>query len=198
MSLINELKELQWKQLKHDVNYHKDIWLLTVHHRVNHMVLHFAKYNGQLAQASFEKNSDLFRSSCLDTLIIATSLANILNVDLAKAFDVHKSNCTSIDELSISMQKLNDATIDSVSRNVAICVGKLAKAAESIDHLEKFSFRETLNDLVVDIFSIALAGCYIANGRTIVQRIQDRMLSVEQKSMFYEQLGNYKDGYLCS
>lgn len=196
MSLKRELLELQWKQLQHDENYHKDIWLLTVHHRVNHMVLHFAKYNGQLAQALNANDNKLFSKTCLDALIIATSFANILNVSLATELSQYEPSTNSIDSLSLKLANEADATTDSISRNIAINVGKLAKAAESIDHLEQFTYRETLSSLVVDMFKTTLAGsAIVSNDKTISDDIENRMLTVERKSMFFEKLGNYREGY---
>lgn len=194
MSLKNEILNLQWKQLQHDENYHKDIWLLTVHHRVNHMVLHFAKYSGKLAQAVRDNDSQLFSKTCLDTFIIATSLANILNVNLSSELESYDAD--SVDSLSLKLFNDLDATCSSISLNIAIAVGKLAKAAESVDHLEKFLFRETLSELVVDVFKLALAGyaCF-SKEKSILEEIEARMLAVERKSMFFEKLGNYKDGY---
>lgn len=196
MPLKKELLNLQWKQLRHDENYHKDIWLLTVHNRVNHMTLHFAKYSGQLAQANYENNTALFSKACLDSLIIATSLANILNVNLSTELKSYANQCDSIEGLSSILMKESNATIDSISRCITISVGKLAKAAESVDHLESFSFREVLSSLTIDIFKLALAGCFFINkDLSILKEIENRMLMVEKKSMFFEMLGNYKDGY---
>lgn len=195
MPISDELMNLQWKQLQHDENYHKDIWLLTVHHRVNHMVLHFAKYSGQLAQANFTKDTRLFSKSCLDTVIIAMSLANILNVNLSSELSSY-DECETIDNLSNKLSTEHEYSIDSITRETAILVGKLAKAAESVDHLEKFEFRETLSSLVVDLFKVAVSGCsLIETPQGIQKSIEDRMLTVEKKSMFFKQLGNYKDGY---
>lgn len=195
MPISSELINLQWKQLQHDQNYHRDIWLLTVHHRVNHMVLHFAKYSGQLVQASFEKDMKLFSRSCIDTLVIATSLANILNVNLSEEFSEH-SELESIDDLSKQLSLNSQLSIDVVAREVPIVVGKLAKAAESIDHLEQFDFREVLSSLVLDVFKLALSGCsFINNEQSILSRIENRILSVEKKSIFFQKLGNYREGY---
>ena len=195
MSLKDELLNLQWKQLQHDENYHKDIWLLTVHHRINHMTLHFAKYSGQLIEANFNKDSNQFSKTCLDSLIIATSLANILNVNLSVALEGYNPQCKSINELSKKLLNEFDLTTDSLSRKIAVLVGKLAKAAESVDHLEKFAFREVLSELTIEIFKLVIAGCTITSNISIIDEIEKRMLTVERKSMFFSKLGNYKDGY---
>jgi hypothetical protein len=39
-----QLLALQISQLEHDEFFHKEITRLNVHQRLNHMVLHFAKY----------------------------------------------------------------------------------------------------------------------------------------------------------
>jgi hypothetical protein len=195
MSLTDELKDLQWKQLKHDENYHKDIWLLTVHQRLNHMILHFAKYGGQLALANHEQDVGLFSKTCLDAIIIATSSANILNLNLSEVVISTNIRSSTLNELPVELANISRATMPAIQTDFTIAVGRLAKAAESIDHLEKFPYRETLSEHIVQLFRIAMAGFAICNDRKLLSAVQERMLVVERKSMFFERLGNYKDGY---
>ena len=49
MSVRDELFTLQLEQLKHDEKYHRDIHVLPLHQRMNHMALHFAKYSGRIS-----------------------------------------------------------------------------------------------------------------------------------------------------
>jgi len=196
MSLVKELQVLQWKQLQHDERYHKEICLLSVHHRINHMTLHFAKYSGQLINAEFE--SDLLQADrcCLDALIIATSTANILNIKLSSKFDDQNGAISNVDRLATQLALDKEITYQSLSRNMAIVTGQFAKTAESVDHLEAFPYRENLTNLTLKLFSLLLAGCKLAKTpESVENRIQQRMLGIEQKSIFFEQLGNYKDGY---
>src|ERR1700692_2758213 len=73
------LFELEVEQHHHDETYHREIARLSLHHRLNHMALHFSKYVGKLAAA---RDSAAMTSTFVDTFIIAMSTANILNVKL--------------------------------------------------------------------------------------------------------------------
>src|ERR1700744_5090150 len=78
-SAKNILFELQIEQHHHDENYHREIARLSMHQRLNHMALHFAKYAGKIACA---ENLTEVAPVYVDTLIIALSTANILNVEI--------------------------------------------------------------------------------------------------------------------
>src|SRR5690348_13763017 len=78
-SAKNILFELQVEQHQHDETYHREIARLSLHQRLNHMALHFAKYTGKVAAApTIEVATPVF----VDTLVIALSTANVLNVEL--------------------------------------------------------------------------------------------------------------------
>jgi len=51
-NVFEEIFELQLEQLRHDEKYHKEICSLSVKNRINHMVLHFAKYSGRIGRRS--------------------------------------------------------------------------------------------------------------------------------------------------
>jgi len=78
-SARNTLFELQVEQHHHDENYHREIARLSLHQRLNHMALHFAKYAGKVAATT---DPDGLTRVYVDVLIIALSTANILNIKL--------------------------------------------------------------------------------------------------------------------
>src|SRR5437870_3927471 len=78
------LSALQLEQFRHDETYHREITRLTVHQRLNHMALHFAKYVGLIASEAHQ-NSDEQRlnRAIIDGFIIGLSTANVLNLKLS-------------------------------------------------------------------------------------------------------------------
>jgi NTP pyrophosphatase (non-canonical NTP hydrolase) len=195
MPLMTELQELQWKQLQHDTHYHKEIVQLTMPNRVNHMVLHFAKYNAAMMKAVITQDKMLFQKTCVDVLIITTSLANTLNIDLANYFDQYK-NCKDINELASKIKNINQESMNSFMLNMIEITGELAKAAESVDRMENFNIREQLQDGTIDMFIEALCGIFMIVNQSIIENISERMIEVEKKSIFFKHQGNYIDGYL--
>jgi hypothetical protein len=128
----NEVKKsniavLQTAQQRHDVVAHWDIVALGTVARVRHLVLHFSKYVGRFAEnAAIGKGID--RSLVVDAAIIALSLANTLNIELG-------------DEESSPSAKSSDQELFHL---LAGATGRMAKALESLDHLEVFNYRGVL------------------------------------------------------
>ena len=201
MSLFSQLEELQWKQLQHDEKYHKDIWLLTVQQRITHMVLHLAKYSAKLTVAAFENNTTEFKSTIVDCLIILFSSANIFN---SRIYDISLSeqekdfsDIKSLANYLIKSEHIktsNDRLCD-FSRAITIQAGIMCKAAESLDHLEPFPFRQTLIESLGKLFKISLAALYSMTDEELEALLSERLVAVEKKNIFFNRLGNYETGY---
>ncbi|KPM64431.1 hypothetical protein HB4184_09305 [Pseudomonas putida] len=200
MSLFDKLKKLQWKQLQHDEKYHKEICVLKVQERMTHMTLHLSKYSSKLVDsAAFEHKEKLF-AALVDTLIIVFSSANIFGRPLSNfAIPEHLKNTRDITELSrLFLSDIEPNHLPPLL-NIAIKInnatGLMCKTVESLDHLEEFSFRGNLLDCLATIFQLSLAmACHLGND-DIEEDIANRLYFVESKHMFFEELGNYKDGY---
>jgi hypothetical protein len=121
-----ELFELQVAQLKHDEFYHREIARLTMHARLNHMALHFAKYVGQLASAIEADDRRLIRQTVTDAFVIALSSANILNLSLGAAIP-DANGCRSLGELGRALSR-NDPLL----RSLAVPTGQIARACEKL------------------------------------------------------------------
>lgn len=160
---------VQLAQFKHDEMYHREICRLSTQDRLRHMTLHFAKYAGSLQD---EPDSKQFRRIAVDTLIIAVSCANILNVDLASA--LHGAH--------------PPATAHAIfSRRLSIAAGKMAAACEKLDHLEDFPFRSTLRDETLAILRACIA-LFASEGWEPVREMTDRLLPIKGKSIFHGKL----------
>lgn len=156
-----ELFDLQVEQFRHDEFYHREIARLTTHQRLNHMALHFAKYVGVFAQQPAAPSDERkFARAVVDGFIIGLSTANILNLRLFNTIDSQQTEFTSLSAFakhiahSQGLERL-DATW--LLKKMAIPVGEMAKACESIDHLEAFPFREEITKTLVEIVKCLLA-----------------------------------------
>jgi len=201
MSLFSQLEELQWKQLQHDEKYHKDIWLLPVQQRITHMTLHLAKYSAKLTVAAIDNDSEDFKKTLIDCLIITLSSANIFN---SRIYDIalsdYEKSLDNIGDLAnhIINSEQNSAfdnTLLDFSKKISFHVGKLCKAAESLDHLEPFPFRQNMTECLGMGFRTSLAALYTLTNENIEALFSNRLLPVEKKNIFFNRLGNYESGY---
>lgn len=178
-----EIFQLQLEQRRHDEMYHPEIARLTVHHRLNHMALHFAKYAGRIADAvRTGSHSDVDRT-LVDIFIIALSSANILNVRLGDAVYAEAGDIPNPREGVLVI----DNSIVEFLAEVTSASGKMAKACESIDHLEAVPFREELTSAVV-----ALARCVLnrvpAQSLDLLSAVHERLESVRKTKIFHGHL----------
>lgn len=194
-NVADELFELQLEQLKHDEVYHKDICLLNVHHRINHMALHFAKYTGQLVEISSSENSpsrdEFLNQTITDTFVISLILGNILNKKISESIkEINIENFDSLLELgtSLSEAKLNDENhLIQFLHSLAIGNGKIARACEKLDHMEGFPFREEVYTGLTEIFKSTLTIASQIN-LDLSKTIRERWIEIEKRSVFYETL----------
>ena len=157
MSAEKILFELQVEQHHHDEIYHREIARLSMHQRLNHMALHFAKYTGKIA--GIEDASELL-AVYVDTLIIGLSTANILNIDLWDIVEPSNREFIGLSAFGRSLAVDMPSLIDDHSvllRSTAISAGRMAAACEKIDHLEEIPFRTEMKIALASLCRIALA-----------------------------------------
>lgn len=188
MSVHDELFMLQLEQLKHDQRYHRDICVLPLHQRINHMALHFSKYSGRVAEFYGENDTRPLHITITDTFIICLVTANILNIRLADHIPLAN------DDQVGSLRELGSALADEANydyrdsawllKAVAIPAGRLAKACETLDHIEKYPYREEMVKHTVDI---SVAAIVAATKREIDlrQSAKDRLAEAESKLIFH-------------
>lgn len=200
MSLFDQLKEMQWKQLQHDEKYHKEIWLLDVQRRTTHMVLHFAKYSAKINSAVYLEDREGLIKCLVDMLVIATSTANIFN---AKIYDVALSDsekrCADVMALAseiLESLEINGSGVElEISMKINGVIADMCKTAEALDHLESLSFRSSIIDCSARLFRYSLAFLCLVGVEDVLASISDRLVMVEKKNFFFDKLGNYISGY---
>lgn len=201
MSLFNQLEDMQWKQLRHDENYHKEIWLLTVQQRITHMTLHLSKYGSKIIRAAFSEDTETLKKIAIDALIIVFSSANIFNAIIPK-FALSKDELAEINLAALAQKKYNNYDFKNADPKVLLaldisdCTGRMCKTVESLDHLEIVNYRDDILDNLSGLFSTLLAMCYSLDEVDIAENIKNRLYAVEQKNPYFKRLGNYQTGYL--
>src|SRR5258708_36033321 len=172
--------ELQVEQHEHDEKYHREIARLSVHQRLNHMALHFAKYTGKIA-AGDDPGSIL--PVYVDSLIIAFSQSNILNIELWDVLEQHGREFPGLLAFGRSIAVDVSADLSDHSRllrKTAVAAGRIATACEKIDHLEEILFRAEIKAGLAQISALSLA--YISSqGVDPTYAIRQRLSEVKRR-----------------
>lgn len=158
--------KVQFAQFEHDEKYHREICRLSTQDRLRHMALHFAKYAGRLHEGPEDK---LYKQIAVDSMIIAVSCANIMNIDLPSVLQ------------TTSMPTLTRSTF---AKRLSIAAGRMAAACEKLDHLEDFPFRRTLTTEALAILSDCKA-LFASEGWEPVREMADRLARIKGKSIFH-------------
>jgi len=178
------LLPLQRLQLEHDKLAHFDMLSFDLHKRLKHMVLHFFKYAGRIEAAKDTKDDQALRGTLLDAFVICMATANALNLSLGQ--HIHASvEEKNIDGLARSLGKnLGDVDpYDESVRSLVLVGGRMAKAVESLDHMEPGDCRATMELLLPELTTLVLR----LLGRTSLQvetLIRQRFTKIEDKSIF--------------
>ena len=176
------INELQREQQAHDKDYHPDILSLDTTKRVIHMSLHNAKYAARFVAAFEDHDEVLHRKTLTDAFIISVATANALTYDLRKSISNEMSNLDDLNALGSELQKVQGSNL-TFHRRYAAQVGQMAKACESLDHLENYPFREKLTEANNTIFKLLLSDA--ANKKIdLASEYRARLSQVEANSPF--------------
>ncbi len=146
MQAEHYIDTLQEQQRVHDELAHIEILNLPLDRRVTHMVLHFAKYAGRLI-AGDRTTEQEYRKLVVDTAIICLATANALAMRLSVSPLVTKA-------VSAASNDLKDPR--EMGLALATPMSEMAKAVESLDHLEDYPYRRVLEDGTARIAAIAV------------------------------------------
>lgn len=189
MSSADELITFQEDQLRHDELVHKDILCLPIQTRIKHMVLHFSKYTGHLIEARETLNKDLLVATVVDSWIIVLASSNMLNLHLSEKLLPEKAKYKDLQSLGLAFASSNSILCNN-SYDLALfelgkITGRMAKACESLDHMERFDSRGTLERCVIDIAQLLLA-ISAQLEIDLPSLLFRRWEEVERKSIFYQ------------
>lgn len=167
----NLIRRLQYSQRIHDENFHPEIARLDTGRRVVHLVLHLAKYAGDMRLASLTANAPRYRRALIDCAVITVSAATALHIDLSDHFP-HESHFSSKYEFQ---------------DDFAIGVGRLAKAAESLDHVEAYPSRQVWNEEFPRLFTLVCNEIHGSGGDLFLE-VSQRLEGVRRKHIFYTEI----------
>lgn len=167
-----DLGELQRLQETHDQKYHRDIYYLPTIRWLTHLTLHYLKYAGKLTElihgGKIEKGS--LETIVIDACIVTLSAANTLNIDL---------DSKRVKGIAGYQQEEAIALRDSIT----LYAGQMAKALESLDHMETTAYRELLENGIRGI-SNTVVEVAAAIGCDLSEKVQQRWKNIEEKSIF--------------
>jgi hypothetical protein len=193
-SIKEQLFALQKDQLDHDEFFHKEITRLNIHQRLNHMALHFAKYSGSLCDCILNNfDESVLRKNIIDSFVISITCSNILNIRISDKLATNDpSDFSSLEDLGRAIAVNNKINIEDslwLVRSLPVVVGKLAKACESVDHLEAYLYRESITENVVAICSLMLIAAAVYE-IDLISEVPLRLLGVKKKSIFFDHFVN--------
>jgi hypothetical protein len=173
------LFELQVEQHHHDETYHREIARLSLHQRLNHMALHFAKYVGKIAAATSIVDTI---PAYTDTLIIGISTTNILNEEIWNLVgrDQEFPGLLSFGRALSHDVKNALGDQNELLRETSIAAGRIAAACEKIDHLEEIAFRSEVKLGLKNLLTLSLA-VLASHGIDPAIAIRDRLQSVKSR-----------------
>ena len=110
---------------------------MCIRNSVIHMSLHNAKYSARFVAAHEDNDEDLHRNTLTDAFIISVATANALTYDLRKCIPIEMSNLDSLVAVGTALGNAKRSNL-TFHRRYAAEVGQMAKACESLDHLENY------------------------------------------------------------
>lgn len=178
------LLPLQRLQLEHDKLAHFDMLSFDLHKRLKHMVLHFFKYAGRIQAAKEGKNEDVVKGTLLDAFVICMATANALNLSLGEHIKAAPAT-RDADALARALLRKTDNLdlYDEAVKSLVIVGGQMAKAVESLDHMENGNCRATMESLLPELTARILPLLGLAS-KDIETLIRQRFSKIEQKSIF--------------
>lgn len=158
---------MQWRQELHDKLFHGDIYNLSIIGRLRHLTLHLSKYQGKYLEEQMSGTEWTRRGIVVDALIVLQSMANTLSYEITGQSDYSK-------DVGFSYNAL------------VIRTGHLCKYLEAWDHLESIDYRDNISRAIEDL--IYCWNYLQCNDPVVEGELIDRLVRIEKKSTFYEQL----------
>lgn len=164
MNAAKALRNLQARQREHDIRAHQDIYYLSYPDRMKHLSFHVAKYAGRLAVRNISDAE--FARTLVDAFIISLSAADVLRIDFSDALNnkVKIDQCPSLVDFGLALRDQDhkaEGLSDWYFRKIAYIAGRMAKACESLDHMEPIPYREVLSEAAIDLCQVTIIAAAI-------------------------------------
>ncbi|MBI1894773.1 MAG: hypothetical protein HYS14_11740 [Candidatus Rokubacteria bacterium] len=148
------LRALQVEQRQHDLRAHEDIVHLPYPDRMRHLTFHVAKYAGRLARREPEAGET--ERTVVDAFIVGLSAGDVLRLNFAEELGGHVL-LGEHGDLAALGRGLNagrigrNTVVEWYFRELADVAGRMAKACESLDHMEAVPYRQMLSTAVIQL-----------------------------------------------
>lgn len=172
-NVTDTLRELQWHQLVHDEAYHRDIDSMPPATRMKHFALHMAKYAAYLLDADDRRDSALAERALIDAFAIVLAIGNTLGQDLSRELAGR----------NVDVREDSEGVAAPVWRAFVKETGSLAKACESLDHIEDLQFKALMKQANTALAAVVLHAVS-QRGIDIVPAYKTRLREVEKRSPF--------------
>lgn len=164
MTAAKALRNLQARQREHDIRAHQDIYYLPYPARMKHLTFHVAKYSGRLASKSISE-TELTRT-LVDAFIISLAAADVLHLDFSESLNkkVKIDQYPNLIDFGLALRdqpNKSEGLSDWYFRKVAYIAGRMAKACESLDHMEPIPYREILSESVIELCRVTITAAAI-------------------------------------
>jgi hypothetical protein len=166
----SDLAQLQTRQVIHDAKYHADVANMPLESRMRHLVLHFAKYVGKLAQCQSD-GDPVLKDTLVDVLIIALSARGALNEDCSDSLTYSGS---SLQLVGTQANALAHGVFVALARET----GRMAKACEALDHNEQLPYLSIWNAGANNVLQIAGSALQMLSV-DISAAVQNRWMKIE-------------------
>jgi hypothetical protein len=164
------------------------------------MSLHFAKYAGKFVIAKQNQDRGLLKATLIDTFIILLATANIFNKRVS-AFSciAETSEKNELKDIGKFISRTYDVNTEGVfsfiADTVTIEAGKVAKAVESLDHLESYAYAEVILNSLDKILEVCIVAAFFSS-TDLESEVRERLRNVEKKSIFHDELRPENDNHL--
>ncbi|KQN62218.1 hypothetical protein [Pseudomonas sp. Leaf58] len=197
-----EIHRLQYKQLQHDQIYHRDIFVLSTHHKMGHFTLHLSKYASSMMEAGLTGDHETVKKKLVDSLIILMSCANTLNMSLETITTECEPEKLRLGwtGLTRSAAGFSPETTHGLICEFVVLKGHMCKAIEALDHIERFNSRETLEQSVTALWFVtlqALGASTNPEGAVDVEAaVRARLLPLEERFIYHDRVGTFDTDYV--
>jgi len=176
------LLEIQRQQFSHDESFHREIARLPVARRLTHMALHISKYFSRAVRNEVEARPNPNPRNWIDTFIICTSIANILNVRLADYWEVDEDlpEARLRRWLTTKLEGRGPLLGEFAELNDILC-----SACEKLDHLEDHAYRLKIAAGACRLAMMAADRVYVQHNE-LFNPVTARLLETKRKNMFFE------------
>jgi hypothetical protein len=152
------LTRLHHDQREHDLRAHEDVFYLPYPWRMRHLTFHVAKYSGRLASSP---TAEEVEKTIVDAFIVALSAADLLKINFSKEFGKmvavsDHSNLAALGQALDTGEADDGNVVGWYFRQLALIGGRMAKACESLDHMEPVAYRDLLSQAVISLARTSL------------------------------------------